>query len=82
MPVYEIEQYEIWSSKVRIEADDKIQAIKLWEDGAGEPIDNSSEYIEMADERMSRSCLSDQELDQLGYGNDGIPSLREIDEAW
>ena len=51
MPLYEIEQYEIHSMTYRIEADDPASAIVRLLDGEADPVDNSLEYIELADER-------------------------------
>ena len=51
MPVYEIEQYELWTSKTRVEADSPTEAIQKLLDGDGDPVDNSSEYIETDDTR-------------------------------
>lgn len=51
MPVYEIEQYELHTMTYRVEADDPAEAIVKLLDGEADPVDNSQEYIEIADER-------------------------------
>ncbi|MCZ2342635.1 MAG: hypothetical protein LC104_12715 [Bacteroidales bacterium] len=51
MPVYEIEQYELHTMTYRVEADDPAEAIVKVLDGEADPVDNSQEYIEIADER-------------------------------
>lgn len=51
MPVYEIEQYELHTMIYRVKADDPAEAIVKLLDGEADPVDNSQEYIEIADER-------------------------------
>lgn len=49
MPIYEIEQYEIHTSKFRVKANSEAEAIAKHLDGEGDFVDNSLEYIEPAD---------------------------------
>lgn len=49
MPIYEIEQYEIHTSKFQVQAASEVEAIAKQLDGEGEFVDNSLEYIEPAD---------------------------------
>lgn len=51
MPIYEIEQYELHTTTYQVEADDPAEAIVKLLDGEADPVDNSQEYIEIADER-------------------------------
>jgi hypothetical protein len=49
MKTYEVEQYEIHTSKYRVKADSEAEAIAKQLDGEGDCIDNSLEFIEIAD---------------------------------
>ena len=51
MPVYEIEQYELHTTTYQVEANDAVEAIVKLLDCEADPVDNSQEYIEIADER-------------------------------
>ena len=51
MPLFEIEQYELHVMSYRIEAETPAYAIVKLLDCEAEPVDNSQEYIEIADER-------------------------------
>jgi type III secretion system FlhB-like substrate exporter len=50
MPTYEIEQYELHAMTYRIEAADKAEAIALLFAGEAEPVDQSQDMIEVADD--------------------------------
>ncbi len=86
MPTYEIEQYELHAMKYRVEAEDEAHAIAKLLNGEADPIDNSLEYIEVADDYGlpvdENRDLADQ-LRKLGVsvGDDIIPSVRSIEEA-
>ncbi len=82
MPVFEIEQYETHAMKYRVEADDVGQAIVKLFDGDGDPVDDSLEYIEVADERGlwsdDHADLAEQ-LRSLGLPVENvIPSIRSV----
>ena len=47
---FEVEFYELWCSKVRVRARSRAEAIMKALDGDGDPVDNSSEYIETAED--------------------------------
>lgn len=51
MPAYEIEQYELHVTTYRVEADDPADAIVKVLDGEAVPVDDSHEYVEIAEER-------------------------------
>ena len=50
MPIYEIEQYELHTAKYRVEATSEADAIAKLFDGEGEAVDNSLEFIEVAND--------------------------------
>jgi type III secretion system FlhB-like substrate exporter len=86
MPTYEIEQYELHTMKYRVEAEDEAHAIVALLNGEADPMDNSLEYIEVADDYGvpvdENRDLADQ-LRNLGIavGDDIIGSIRSIEEA-
>jgi hypothetical protein len=85
MPTYEIEQFEIHSMKYTVEADSEADAIAKVLNGTAMPVDNSLEYIEVAEDfglpaeeyRELAEALRDQgvQIDEV------IPSIRSIEEA-
>ncbi len=86
MPVYEIEQYEVYSCKYRVSAENKAEAISKLLNGDGEMVDNSVEYIQVHDEMgLSVSHYPElvAQLEKIGVPCDGeiIPSIREIEEV-
>ena len=50
MPMCEIEQYEICVTKYRVEASNEAEAIVILFDGGADAVDNSHEYIEVAED--------------------------------
>ena len=84
MPTFEIEQYEICVTKYRVEASSEAEAIAKLLDGGADVIDNSHEYIEVAedcglpaDEHQELAA----ELRELGVPVDEIiSSIRSIDQ--
>jgi hypothetical protein len=86
VPTYEIEQHELHTTKYRVEAEDEAHAIAKLFNGEADPVDNSLEYIEVADDYGKpvdeNRDLADQ-LRNLGIavGDDIIPSIRSIEEA-
>ena len=84
MPMYEIEQYEICITKYRVEASSEAEAIAKLFDGGADTVDNSHEYIEVAegcglpaDEHQELAA----ELRNLGVPVDEIiPSIRSIEQ--
>jgi len=84
MPTYEVEQFELHVMKYRVEADDPADAIVKLLDGEAEPMDDSQEYIEIADERglfVSEHPELAAKLRTLGVPVDDriIPSIRSIE---
>lgn len=83
MPIFEIEQYEIHSVKYRVDADSPADAIAQLLDGEADPIDDSMEFIEIADDIGLPLDECDElavELGKLGVPVDEhcIPSIRSI----
>ena len=84
MPTYEVEQYEICVTTYRVEAASEAEAIAKLFDGGADAVDNSHEYIEVAehcglpaDEHRELA----EELRKLGVPVDEIiPSIRNIEE--
>lgn len=84
MPTYEIEQYELHSAKFRVEADSEAEAINKLFDGEGDAVDNSLEFIEVADDhgmpaddfpRLAKIL----KRRGMNVGTDIIPSIRSIE---
>lgn len=83
MPTYEIEQFELHAMRYRVEADDETTAIVKLLDGEAEPLEQSQDFIEVADDyglpadefRDLAKALRDQ-----GVPVDAvIPSIRSIE---
>ena len=86
MPIYEIEQYELHATKYRVEADSKAQAIARLFGGEADFIDNSLDYIEVADDYGMPADQNQELADQLrslgvSIDDDIIPSVRSIEEV-
>ena len=87
MPTYEIEQYELHVLRYRVEADSEAHAIAKLFLGEGDPIDNSLEFVNIADEYgMSvneNRDLADQLFDRgvVKSGENVIPSIRSIKQV-
>ena len=86
MPIFEIEQYELHTAKYRVEAKNEAQAIARLFNGEADLMDNSLEYIEVADDY---GMPVDQNRDTGGptsesghrVGDDIIPSVRTITKS-
>ena len=50
MPQFEIQQYEIHTMTYQVEASNEAEAIVKLLDGAAEPVDDSLDYIEVAED--------------------------------
>jgi hypothetical protein len=87
MPTYRIEQYEIHVQGYNVTADDEADAISKVFMGEGDPIDNSLEFINVADDHgMSvneNRDLADQLFDRgaINGSDEIIPSIRCIKEV-
>lgn len=85
MPTYEIEQYEICVTTYRVEAASEAEAIAKLFDGGADVVDNSHEYIGVA-EHCGLPADEHQELaeDLRGLGvqvDEIIPSIRSIEDV-
>ena len=83
MPKFEIEQYELHAMKYRVEADNEADAIVMLLDGEAEPVEQSQDFIEIAED-FGLSADEHRELaDALreqGVPVDAvIPSIRSIE---
>lgn len=84
MPTYDIEQYELHVQRYRIEADDEADAIGKLFLGEGDLVDNSLEFVEIADDYgmpvEENRALADRLRDRgIVKGIDAIiPSIRSI----
>ncbi len=85
MPTYEIEQYELHAMKYRLEAASEAEAIRKLFDGEAEPVEQSQDFIEVADD-YGLPAEEDRELAEA-LRNQGItvdeviPSIRSIQKA-
>lgn len=84
MPTFEIEQYELHVMKYRVEADDEASAIARLFQGEAEPVCQSQEFAEVADDygmpMDENRGLADRLRDRrIVKGDDSIiPSIRSI----
>jgi hypothetical protein len=81
--IYTIEQYELHSMKYEVEAKSEAEAIFKLLNGEGKPLDDSLDYIEVAEDY---GMSSDENIDitkdlaKLGMVvKDIIPSIRSIE---
>jgi hypothetical protein len=86
MPKYESEHYEIYVSKYRVEARTEAEAIHNLFDGENEPVDDSLEYLETAEDiglPVDEYRELAEKLRALGVsvGDDVIPSIRSIQQV-
>ena len=85
MPTFEIEQYELHTAKYRIEANSEGEALGKLYEGEGELVEDSMEFIEVADDYgLPADEFPDlvRALAKLGVTTgDVIPSVRSIDEV-
>ena len=86
MPTYEIEQYELHTMTYRVDADGPADAIVKLLDGEAEAVDNTLDFIEVADERgmlVAEHSEMAERLRTLGVPVDDriIPSIRCVSEV-
>jgi hypothetical protein len=85
MPTYEIEQYEICLTKYRVEASSEGEAVAKLLDGEADAIDNSHEYVEIAEDcglPADEHPELTAELRALGVPvHEIIPSIRTIEQV-
>ena len=86
MPTYEVEQYELHVMKYRVEAPSQAEAIAKVFHGEAEPVCQSQEFVEVADDfgLPAEECRDlAQALRALGVSvNDAvIPSIRSVEQV-
>lgn len=86
MPVYEIEQYELHTQTYRVKAASEAEAIVKVLDGEADPVDNTLEYVEVAEDfgmPVDDNRGLAESLRLLGVPVDEcvIPSIRSIEEV-
>jgi hypothetical protein len=86
MPNYEIELFELYVSKYRIEADSEAGAIVKLYAGEGEAVDNSPEYVQVADDYgmptdENPELVKALEERGVSVGENFISSIRSIEEV-
>ena len=86
MPTYEVEQFELHCMRYRVEADSEALAIAKLFAGEGEPVGQSQEFIEVANDyglptdeyrELAEALL----LLGVPVEDSMIPSIRSIDEV-
>jgi len=86
MPTYEVEQYELHVMKYRVEAPSEAEAIAKVLQGEAEPVDQSQEFVEVAED-FGLPADEHRDLAQvlraLGVSvNDAvIPSIRSVEQV-
>ena len=80
MPRYRIQEYELWCSSTDVDAQNPSDAIARLRKGEGDPVDDSSEYIQVDDSRgMTGPAALIAGIDE-SYVNGGIvQSIRQIE---
>ena len=85
MPTFEIEQYELHAMKFRVEAASEAEAIAKLFQGEAEPVEQSQEMIEVADDYglpVDEHRELAEALRKQGIPVDEvIPSIRSIDKV-
>lgn len=85
MPTYQIEQYELHAMKYRVEAASKAEAIAKLFDGEAEPVCQSQEFIEIAEDyglpADEHHELAEEVRAMNVSVNELIPSIRSIEEV-
>jgi hypothetical protein len=86
MPTYEIQQYELHATTYRVEAKDEAHAIARLFNGEADPVDNSLDFIKVADDYglpVGENRELAVQLRSLGVGidDDIIPSIRNIEQV-
>ena len=84
MATFEIEQYEIHAQKYRVEADSEAEAIKKLFDGEADPVDDSLDFIEVAEDlglpaEEHRELADDLRKLDVTVGEHVIASIRSVE---
>ncbi len=85
MPTYEIEQYELHAMKYRVEAANEAEAIRKLFDGEADPVEQSQDFIEVADDyglpAEEHRELAEALRNQGITVDEVIPSIRSIQKV-
>jgi hypothetical protein len=85
MPTFEIEQFELHAMKYRVEAANEAEAIHKLFDGEAEPVEQSQDYIEVAEDfglpAEEHRELAEALRNQGITVDEVIPSIRSIHEV-
>lgn len=87
MPTYEIEQYELHVTTYRVKAKSEAEAIRKLFQGKAEPVEQSQELIEVADDyglpvdEYPELASALRKLGELRGKDEIIPSIRSIEEV-
>jgi type III secretion system FlhB-like substrate exporter len=85
MPTFEIEQYELHAMKYRVEAASEAEAVAKLYQGEAEPVEQSQDMIEVADDYglpAEENWELAEALRKLGIQVDAvIPSIRRIEKV-
>ena len=86
MPTYDIEQFELHCMTFRVEAESETEAVVRLLDGEAQPVEQSQEYIEVAqdygmpaDDFPALARILKRR--GMNVGKDIIPSIRSIELA-
>jgi hypothetical protein len=85
MRTYEIEQYELHAMKHRVEAASEAEAIRKLFDGEAEPVEQSQDFVEVAEDfglpAEEHRELADALRNQGISVDEVIPSIRSIQKV-
>jgi hypothetical protein len=85
LPSYEIEQYELHATRYRVAASDEAEAIARLLNGQAELVEESQDFIEVAEEyglpTDERRELAEALRDRGIPIDEVIPSIRSIEEV-
>jgi hypothetical protein len=85
MPTFEIEQYEIHVQRYRVAAKNQADAIAKLFNGEADPVDNSLEFVEVAEDfglpvEENRDLAKQLRKRGVTVDNDIIGSIRSIEQ--
>lgn len=87
MPTFEIEQYELHAMTYRVKAKNEAEAIVKLFQGRAEPVEQSQDMIEVADDygipvdEYPELAAALRKLGQLRGKDEVIPSIRSIEKV-
>jgi hypothetical protein len=87
MPTFEVERYEIYVQRYRVEASNEVDAIILVYKDAGDPIEGSLEFVRIGNDHgmpLSEALALAEALWEIGAITDFdiiIPAIRSVREV-